>query len=72
MVHRRSSGDAFTGMRHHGCHRANSERAIEMPAFVVLAFVRMRRAIAGNRNILTKLAGTLNAASKRTTPKYRI
>ena len=24
--------------------------------FVVLAFVRMRRAIAGNRNILTKLA----------------
>jgi hypothetical protein len=24
--------------------------------FVVLAFVRMRRAIAGNRNVLTKLA----------------
>src|SRR6202023_1568426 len=34
----------------------NSERAVEMSVFVVLAFVRMRRAIAGNRNILTKLA----------------
>ena len=34
----------------------NSELAIEMSVFVVLAFVRMRRAIAGNRNILTKLA----------------
>src|ERR1700758_1832144 len=34
----------------------HSERAIEMSVFVVLAFVRMRRAIAGNRNILTKLA----------------
>jgi hypothetical protein len=34
----------------------NSERAIEMSVFVVLAFVRMRRAIAGHRNILTKLA----------------
>jgi len=34
----------------------SSERAIEMSVFVVLAFVRMRRAIAGNRNILTKLA----------------
>jgi len=34
----------------------NSERAIEMSEFVVLAFVRMRRAIAGNRHILTKLA----------------
>ena len=34
----------------------NSERAIEMSVFVVLAFVRMRRAIAGNRHILTKLA----------------
>jgi len=34
----------------------NSERAIEMSVFVVLAFVRMRRAIVGNRNILTKLA----------------
>ena len=34
----------------------NSERAIEMSVFVVLAFVRMRRAIAGNRNILMKLA----------------
>ena len=33
----------------------NSERAIEMSVFVVLAFVRMRRAIAGNRNVLTKL-----------------
>ncbi len=33
-----------------------SERAIEMSVFVVLAFVRMRRAIAGNRHILTKLA----------------
>jgi hypothetical protein len=33
----------------------NSERAIEMSVFVVLAFVRMRRAIAGNRHILTKL-----------------
>ena len=36
----------------------NSERAIEMSVFVVLAFVRMRRAIAGNRHILTKLGGT--------------
>jgi hypothetical protein len=34
----------------------NSERAIEMSVFVVLAFVRMRRAIAGNRHVLTKLA----------------
>jgi hypothetical protein len=34
----------------------NSERAIEMSVFVVLAFVRMRRAIAGNRNVLSKLA----------------
>jgi ORF6N domain len=34
----------------------NSERAIEMSVFVVLAFVRMRRAIAGNRHFLTKLA----------------
>jgi hypothetical protein len=34
----------------------NSERAIEMSVFVVLAFVRMRRASAGNRHILTKLA----------------
>ena len=34
----------------------NSERAIEMSVFVVLAFVRMRRAIAENRHILTKLA----------------
>jgi len=34
----------------------NSERAIEMSVFVVLAFVRMRRAIDGNRHILTKLA----------------
>jgi len=34
----------------------NSERAIEMSVFVVLAFVRMRRAIAGNRHILTKPA----------------
>ena len=34
----------------------NSDRAIEMSVFVVLAFVRMRRAIAGNRNVLTKLA----------------
>jgi hypothetical protein len=34
----------------------NSERAIEMSVFVVLAFVRLRRAIAGNRNVLTKLA----------------
>lgn len=33
----------------------NSELAIEMSVFVVLAFVRMRRAIAGNRHILTKL-----------------
>lgn len=33
----------------------NSDCAIEMSVFVVLAFVRMRRAIAGNRNILTKL-----------------
>jgi ORF6N domain len=34
----------------------NSERAIEMSVFVVLAFVRMRRAIARHRHILTKLA----------------
>jgi hypothetical protein len=34
----------------------NSKRAIEMSVFVVLAFVRMRRAIAGHRNILMKLA----------------
>ena len=34
----------------------NSDRAIEMSVFVVLAFVRMRRAIAGNRHVLTKLA----------------
>lgn len=34
----------------------NSERAIEMNVFVVLAFVRMRRVIAGNRHVLTKLA----------------
>jgi hypothetical protein len=34
----------------------NSECAIEMSVFVVLAFVRMRRAIAGNRHILTKLS----------------
>jgi hypothetical protein len=34
----------------------SSERAIEMSVFVVLAFVRMRRAIVGNRHILTKLA----------------
>jgi hypothetical protein len=33
----------------------NSERAIEMSVFVVLAFVRMRRAIVENRHILTKL-----------------
>jgi|SRR5580692_11837085 hypothetical protein len=33
----------------------NSERAIEMSVFIVLAFVRMRRAIAGNRQILAKL-----------------
>ncbi len=34
----------------------SSERAIEMSVFVVLAFVRMRRAIAGSRQILAKLA----------------
>src|ERR1700758_349496 len=34
----------------------NSDRAIEMSVFVVLAFVRMRRAIAANRHILSKLA----------------
>lgn len=34
----------------------NSERAIEMSIFVVLAFVRMRQAIAANRQILAKLA----------------
>src|SRR6266700_4494148 len=34
----------------------NSERAIEMSVFVVLAFVRMRRAIVENRHILTKLS----------------
>ena len=34
----------------------NSERTIEMSVFVVLAFVRMRRAIAANRQTLGKLA----------------
>jgi len=34
----------------------NSKRAIEMSVFVVLAFVRMRRAVAANRQILGKLA----------------
>lgn len=34
----------------------NSERAIEMSVFVVLAFVRMHRAIVGHRNVLAKLA----------------
>ena len=34
----------------------NSERAIEMSVFVVLGFVRMRRAIAANRQILAKFA----------------
>src|ERR1700758_1844329 len=34
----------------------NSERAIEMSVFVVLAFVRMRRAVTANRQILAKLA----------------
>jgi len=34
----------------------NSERAIEMSVFVVLAFVRMRRAISTNRQVLAKLA----------------
>jgi phage regulator Rha-like protein len=34
----------------------NSERAIEMSVFVVLAFVRMRQAIAANRQIMAKLA----------------
>ena len=34
----------------------NSERAIEMSVFVVLAFVRMRRAIAAHRYVLAKLA----------------
>src|SRR6202047_1941946 len=32
----------------------NSDRAIEMSVFVVLAFVRMRRAIATNRHLLAK------------------
>jgi hypothetical protein len=34
----------------------NSERAIEMSIFVVLAFVRMRQALAANRQIVAKLA----------------
>jgi phage regulator Rha-like protein len=34
----------------------NSERAIEMSVFVVLAFVRMRRALSANRQVLSKLA----------------
>jgi phage regulator Rha-like protein len=34
----------------------NSDRAIEMSVFVVMAFVRLRRAIATNRNVLAKLA----------------
>jgi phage regulator Rha-like protein len=33
----------------------NSDRAIEMSVFVVMAFVRMRRAIATNRQTLSKL-----------------
>jgi hypothetical protein len=34
----------------------NSERAIEMSVFVVLAFVRMRRALGTHRDVLDKLA----------------
>ena len=34
----------------------NSERAVEMSVFVVQAFVRMRRALATNRQVLAKLA----------------
>ena len=34
----------------------NSERAIEMSVFVVLAFVRMRRAMSSNRQVMAKLA----------------
>ncbi|MGA9039640.1 MAG: ORF6N domain-containing protein [Terriglobales bacterium] len=34
----------------------NSERAIEMSVFVVLAFVRMRQALTANRQIVAKLA----------------
>src|SRR5579864_8486426 len=34
----------------------NSERAVEMSVFVVLAFVRMRRAITNNRRVAAKLA----------------
>ena len=34
----------------------NSDRAIEMSVFVVLAFVRMRRALTANRHVLSKLA----------------
>lgn len=33
----------------------NSERAIEMSVFVVMAFVRMRRALTNNRQVLAKL-----------------
>jgi hypothetical protein len=33
----------------------NSDRAIEMSVFVVMAFVRMRRALTNNRQVLAKL-----------------
>jgi phage regulator Rha-like protein len=61
------SSEGHGGMRYrpyafteHGAIMAatvlNSERAIEMSVFIVLAFVRMRRALAENRTIRTKLA----------------
>jgi phage regulator Rha-like protein len=49
----------------------NSKRAIEMSVFVVLAFVRMRRAVAANRQILGKLA-EMERRSKAMTPIFKI
>ena len=42
----------------------NSDRAVEMSVFVVLAFVRMRRAIAGNRNVLMNKLAELGAPTR--------
>ena len=42
----------------------NSKRAIEMSVFVVRAFVRMREALAANRQIVTKLSEDRKTARK--------
>src|SRR6201982_1734570 len=53
---RRYAPYAFT---EHGAIMAatvlNSERAVEMSVFVVLAFVRMRRAVGANRQVLAEV-----------------